>query len=206
MRSACDLGVKWRHTSLGLATTAREEVALNTCTVASYYIMCIHDERCLSGLSIGWAWVSQKGWQIAMNIVVYLSAEAPRILRGTFPFMRDDVQYFFTCTEHTLHWDHDLMIVPAQVPLSGADGIHWTTRSAEVALSERLIDYIVRFEPTANGADRPIAAATDGLNIEEAWFLGSKHFRADRRKPLTPPSSRPAPTLSQRTQSESGVN
>jgi hypothetical protein len=46
-----------------------------------------------------------------MDIVVYLSDEVPRIVRGTFPLMREDAQHFFTCTEHTLHWDHGQLIV-----------------------------------------------------------------------------------------------
>lgn len=124
-----------------------------------------------------------KGNHMMSDIVVYLSDQAASVLRGTFPFMRDDIQYFFTCTDRAMRWEHGLMIVPCRLDVSGADGIHWTTKFGEVALSERLIDYYVKFTPDAAGADRLVSAVADGMAVEEAGFLGTKHWRVARALP-----------------------
>ncbi len=104
--------------------------------------------------------------------IVFLSDKAPQALRGIFPFMKDGVQYYFFCEEYAFKMNPETITVPARVHLSDGGAVHWQETDVEITLTYDLIHYWVRVGAPPSTRFLPMAAVAQGINTEEAQFLG----------------------------------
>ena len=122
--------------------------------------------------------------------IFYLSATAPKALRGAFPFMEEGIQYFFLCDEASVQMTANTVTVPARIALTEPGTEHWSDHSGTIALASHLFDYWLRIprplEKVTLGL--PMGAVADDLDVQEADFLGSA---ADRPRPAPRAPSKP---------------
>ena len=86
--------------------------------------------------------------------------------------MKDGVQYYFFCEEYAFRLNPETITVPARVYLSDGGAIHWQETDAGITLTHDLIHYWVRVAAQPFTCFLPMAAVAEGINTEEAQFLG----------------------------------